>query len=283
MNRKKKKKYISQKTIVTKLQVDDEMKELFATIDYMVEYSDKIINKSHPSNSRQTLSLATYSALTQYAVGIKIMIKDRPMSKVAETLVRSMFEAWINLEYMIVGKDDQNLLLNVRYSLDSQKNRMQRVEDFFIRNKLTEITGMTLEKVQQMITDKTAELNEIDTMLKHRKVAGRKEVKLHEKARLVDAAKGYDEPGHSVEYNYQMVYGHWSASVHLGYDGLMSWVKLDGKNVIFNGNETLSDSKMVLWTTIALLKDVSVLTLKELKLYDKEYDDKIQEIIERTR
>lgn len=262
---------------------DAQLTELLKTIDYMEKYNDTVINKSKLSTSRRTLTLATYAAVTQYAVGIKIMLDSKPMSKVAEPLIRSMFEAWINLEYMLLGNDDKNVLINIWANLHPQKARMERVQQFFEKNELEDISGLTLDKVKAMVESKTQEINEIEKSFKSKGFSDLAALKLYEKAELVDIEKEFEEPGHSVYYNYQLMYGHWSAGVHLGYDGLLTWLDIDGQNIKFNSNESIEDVKRILWTAIALLKDVSILAIKELDLYDEEYDKKIQEIVERNK
>jgi hypothetical protein len=262
---------------------DSQLLELLETIDYMESYNDAVINKSKLNTSRRTLALATYTAVTQYAAGIKIMLDSKPMSKVAEPLIRSMFEAWINLEYMLLGDDDRNVLINIWDNLHPQKARMERVQQFFEKHDLEEISGLTLAKVKLMVDSKTQEINEIEKSFKSKGFSDLAASKLYEKAELVDNAKGFDEPGYSVYYNYQLMYGHWSAGVHLGYDGLLTWLDIDGQNIKFNSNETIEDVKRILWTAIALLKDVSILAIRELDLYDEEYDNKIQEIVERNK
>lgn len=263
--------------------MDADLKELFETIEYAERYYHRVIEDCIPDTSRKVLALASYSAVLNYANGIRIMSETKPMSKVTISMVRSMFEAWINLQYMLLGDTDVRILLNTKESITKQITHASRIIKYLERKNLKELSGYNVLTLKKVVEHREQELVIVENELKSR--GGSAQTKnLYGKVKEIDRIKIPESLEESVEFNHVTLYGYFSASVHLGHDALTDWIDIqpDG-SINFNPNETLESTKRVIWTALALLKDVSVLAHKELNIYDSSYDENLQGVITRLK
>lgn len=263
---------------------DKELEEMLAVIDELYSHQDTIISSGRTIEAKESMLLSTYSAATHYAFGIRIMMGAKPMAKTSSVLLRCLFEAWVKIEYISLRPDGAYVFAEIMDGLSTSKEQNERLENYFLENEKKQIGNLHLNQVR-------ANLNRIDQDLEffEKKLyevepipaKQNRRSKLYEKAKLIDSVRTFDKLEHSAYFNYQILYHNLSGSVHLGIDGLSKWTTVDRKSIRFNdGGESLDDAKRILWTAIALLKDISVRVMKELGEYDEDFDMKYQKFIE---
>jgi hypothetical protein len=274
------------KTRIIQTSLDSELIEMFKSIEEMENYIDDFINNIKDMNRREVIVLGAYRASVEYASAIRIMLTTKPMAKVANVLVRSLFGVYIKLEYITLQSDDLYLLEEWKLSWIGHEITWKRLEKFFDENSLTELGNLQMSKIRASLAKATKIREKVEQEIKEIQPDLKKnfyQSKIFNQAKEIDQVHPPKAPEFSLYYSYLILYPYLSASVHLGMDGISTWLGIESKQTIrYNGSgESRQDIKRVAWTTLALLKDISICAMRELDKYDEGYDVKYQAIIDK--
>jgi hypothetical protein len=136
------------KTRIIQTSLDSELIEMFKSIEEMENYIDDFINNIKDMNRREVIVLGAYRASVEYASAIRIMLTTKPMAKVANVLVRSLFGVYIKLEYITLQSDALYLLEEWKLSWIGHEITWKRLEKFFDENSLTELGNLQMSKIR---------------------------------------------------------------------------------------------------------------------------------------
>lgn len=273
-------------TKIIQTSLDSELIKMFDAIQEMEDYSDGFINSTKGMNRRKVIVLGAYRASIEYASGIRIMLTTKPMAKVANVLVRSLFEVYSTLEYITLRSDDLYLLEEWKGSWVGHENTWRRFEEYFDENSLTKLGDLQISKIRANQTKAFKNRAMVEQEIYKIQPDPKKNdytSKPYKQLKKVDEIRPPKSLEYSCYYSYLILYPYLSASVHLGMDGILAWLEIENKHTIrYNGSgETQQDLKRVVWVTLALLKDISVRAMTELDKYDEAYDKKYQTIIDK--
>lgn len=273
------------KTNVVRTPMDDELRELLSTLKEMENYVDVFVNNAKGMDMRKALMVGAYRAAAEYSSGIRIMLESRPMAKVANVLLRSLFEVYGTIEYISLRDDDYYLLKEMQVSSSAHEQSMKHLEEYFDEHSLKKLEGLEINKIRSNQTKAQKSIEGFEKEI--RKIERNKgkidyTSRIHKQFKKIDELRPPEKPEMSLYYSYLILYPLLSADVHLGTDGILSWMDFKGKTIVYNPSNGTSDSeKRVLWTAIALLKDISIRVMNELDMFDDEYDNKYQAIIDK--
>lgn len=276
-----------QKVNMIRTHKDAQTVELLNALDEIVLYIDDFIDGRKIKNLRGRYSIAILKASSQQASAISLIVAKRPMAKVSTVLLRTIYESHIRVNYINLYDDDTLILKNTINSIKSYSDNMARLQEFYELHGLDIISTMPLNKVRANIRKAEKASEEYAELLKKvqkNTEAHKYKKELHEQVRDIDKVNGFDSPDSSAEYNFRILYNTLSAHVHMNFDGANRWIEQSGKYSVLNGSgESAEDNKRILWTTLALIKDIAVITMHALDAYDEVFDHKYQEIVEKNR
>lgn len=274
------------KTIRIEHAYDETTQILLRSLEEIEAYGDTLINKTKGRNRRKIFVLGIFAASIQYASAVRRLNMDRPSAKISNVFLRSLFEAWGNLGYITLRDDDWFVLEDLKESYWLLKKNQEYKEEFFVDHNVKKIGSLNLNQVRANITksEKHIDLLQKSINVLNVKRGVKYEKNMYDRFKAIDSVKTPKEIETATYFSYLSLYNHLSASVHLGVEGAIDWIYFD-KNTIrtnFKGEEP-ADIKRVLWTALALIFDITIITMKEFDLYDHEFDNKYQEIIDESK
>ncbi len=274
------------KTEIIKIAMDSDLSEMLNALEEMENYIDSFINvKAKSMNRRQVIVVGIYRAAVEYSSGIRIMLTKKPMTKVANVLLRSLFEAHGTLEYITLRNDDIYLLKEIQKSLEGQKKSQEYIENYFNDTGTDKIGNLEINKIrsnQNKVRESIEKVEQEIIKIEPDNTKIQYKPKFYKQLIQVDELRIPKEPGKSIYYSYLILYPYLSAHTHFGMDGISNWLDVKGRTIYYNrSSETQDDVKRVVWTTLALLKDISTRVMSELEAYDEDYDNKYQAIIDK--
>ncbi len=274
------------KSIVNKVPLDADLKEMMKAINEMEDYSDDFINRASGSSMKLMFNLASYKAAAGYAAAVKTLNEKRPSAKVSKALIRPLFETVIGLQYNALREDDLYVLEELLRQSHKNKGDLEDIEEFMIEHEVDKVGVIHLSAIRARETK--ADKNIAGLQLSVDKILGGKKSdytqKLNKQAQAIDKRKPAKKLEDAAFFNYKMLYPYWSDGVHLGASGTTSWIDLKGKKLYLNhSGDDLHDVKLAVWQAMAIFRDISVFTMKQFDLYDDNFAKKYQALIEKHR
>lgn len=216
-------------------------------------------NYPHNKTHLQNYLYFTVPSFFNYTESI-IILCEQGKFNAAQSLLRSLFEAHINVIYFQTGDVERRLAITAKAQFDWRK----KVIDLFIKlikdypNLESPIKGNLYNKDYLETTLEGINKYRLAIITGNQLTEKDKDPNLLEKAKLCDAAKiEKSEPGH-FELMYHLVYRQLSSYTHLDIQGIESFVNKDSEGkYIFKEkpNEDLLISESI-GICVALIKDL---------------------------
>ena len=257
-------------------------------IDELYSFHGPFVGKKRTLEAKEQLLLAAYTAAAHYALGIRTMLDAKPMVKTSNVLLRSIFEAWVKVEYIAMTQDSTNAYVEIIDGLNNSKYHYEQLQEYFEENSVNKIGTLNLSNVRANAGKASKDIDFfVNKLMKENPAYSKKSLKravsLKKKALLIDKNSANTKLEQSAYFNYQILYHYLSGNVHLGVDGLTQWTSLSGKSIVFNNDgESLELAKRTLWTTIALLKSITITVMRSLDEYEEAFDVKYQEFLDKN-
>lgn len=247
----------------------------------------------HPYKIRpkKYILFCTMIAVQSYSEAIlKLMKPDNIYSKAAEILMRSLVEAYINLNYVYSDRTKKNAMLFILESENDKIDFAKKHQTLWKKYPKWKLEFGTIKKIEdwnKFFQDKHQLLKKIEKKydqplsklpnILDRAIAFDKQYKQNKKLPQNIILKRLERK--SLEKYYILYYKYFSQIAHLTMPGLEQFIRIDqnGKTWIYIDGETV-DIERIVPITFIIYMAILAHFLKQFKLYDKSTFEKFKKM-----
>lgn len=210
-----------------------ELKDLFFRLKSEIDANIEGVDTDAATYIQNYLYFMHYPLFSFAESIILLCLNNKAVS--ASVLLRSMFEAHINIQYHLLDDTEHRLALSAKGGFDTKIKGIQQVRKMISRNPNLESTDSKslfsktwLDEAETWASRKRKDIIDLNHLTE-------KDVELDLKSKAIkcDEVKATGaEPGH-FERMYTIIYRQLSPAAHFGVEGLQMFVKEDADKYLF--------------------------------------------------